>query len=342
MSRPAASTSAGPVPARSAARCPCARSCSEQGSATAPSRHAPSIAKTHSGRAPISVITTSPRPDAGAAPARPRPRRRVPRDLARTCRSARSRRPRSRAAPRRAGRSRARRSTHVAREVEAGRCIARGCYAAADRTRLRGLGRQLRSTREGLEDASESACDCCVGDSRCRCLALPGTASAGRLVATGHDADSHCSGVDGAGQCHFVQAAVSYVRGGAPVPSRPLLRARLLVRAATSRRRSRTPARPAGRTRWSARPRTSPRSTRLPLTTATFSAIVVGSSIDALSLTDTAAINARKADIATFFNQGGGILAFAGDVERRRPGRSLLPVRADRDRRQGRSPLRSG
>ena len=51
----------------------------------------------------------------------------------------------------------------------------------------------------------------------------------------------------------------------------------------------------------------------LRLTTATFSAIVVGSSIDALSLTDTAAINGRKADIATFFNQGGGILAFAGD-----------------------------
>jgi hypothetical protein len=51
----------------------------------------------------------------------------------------------------------------------------------------------------------------------------------------------------------------------------------------------------------------------LRLTTATFSAIVVGSSIDALSLTDTAAINARRADIASFFNQGGGILAFAGD-----------------------------
>jgi hypothetical protein len=50
------------------------------------------------------------------------------------------------------------------------------------------------------------------------------------------------------------------------------------------------------------------------LTTATFSAIVVGSSVDAVSLTDTAAINGRRGDIATFFNQGGGILAFAGDV----------------------------
>ena len=55
------------------------------------------------------------------------------------------------------------------------------------------------------------------------CLVLPGSALGGRLVATGHDADSHCSGVDGAGQCHFVLAAVTYVRGGAPVPSRPML-----------------------------------------------------------------------------------------------------------------------
>ena len=143
-------------------------------------------------------------------------------------------------------------------------------------------------------------------------FALPAQAFAGRLVATGHDADSHCSGYDGAGQCHFVQAAVAYVRGGAPVPSRPLLVldcspagnvSRALVNAAV----------PGGPHQVVCPSASVAAFNGLPLTTASFSAMVVGSSIDALSLTDTAAINARKADIATFFNQGGGILAFAGD-----------------------------
>ena len=39
-------------------------------------------------------------------------------------------------------------------------------------------------------------------------------AMAGRLVATGHDADSHCSGYDNSGQCHFIATAVNYVRAG--------------------------------------------------------------------------------------------------------------------------------
>ncbi len=49
-----------------------ARSCSVHGSATAPMRKQASSAKTHSGRLPISVITTSPRPipRAASAPAR--------------------------------------------------------------------------------------------------------------------------------------------------------------------------------------------------------------------------------------------------------------------------------
>ena len=144
-------------------------------------------------------------------------------------------------------------------------------------------------------------------------LALPSQAFAGRLVATGHDADSHCSGYDGAGQCHFVQAAVAYVRGGAPVPGRPLLVldcstggnvSKALVNAAV----------PGGPHQVVCPSANLAGFNGLRLTTATFSAILVGSSIDALSLTDTAAINGRKADIATFFNQGGGILAFAGDT----------------------------
>ena len=143
-------------------------------------------------------------------------------------------------------------------------------------------------------------------------LALPAQALGGRLVATGHDADSHCSEYDGAGQCHFVQVAVNYVRGGAPVPARPLLvldcSSRSNVSGALANAGVGSPANQvvcptANLAGFNG----------LRLTTATFSAIVVGSSIDALSLTDTAAINSRRADIASFFNQGGGILAFAGD-----------------------------
>ena len=55
-----------------------ARSCSEQGSATAPSRHAPSSENTHSARAPIIVVDdvararrrAAARPPAPAPPAR--------------------------------------------------------------------------------------------------------------------------------------------------------------------------------------------------------------------------------------------------------------------------------
>ena len=51
----------------------------------------------------------------------------------------------------------------------------------------------------------------------------------------------------------------------------------------------------------------------IPLTTQRYSAIIVGSSIDAISTADSAALIARKNDIANFFNQGGGIFALAGD-----------------------------
>jgi hypothetical protein len=143
------------------------------------------------------------------------------------------------------------------------------------------------------------------------CLVLPGSAFGGRIVATGHDADSHCSGVDGPGQCHFVQVAVNYVRGGAPTPSRQMLLldcspggnvAKALVNAGV------------GGTHQTVCPTANVAAfNAIRLTTGSYSAILVGSSSDSLSLADSAAINARKADIAAFFNQGGGILAFAGD-----------------------------
>ena len=143
-------------------------------------------------------------------------------------------------------------------------------------------------------------------------LALPAQSHAGRLVATGHDADSHCSGVDGAGQCHFVAVAVNYVRGGAPVPGRQML----LLDCSPGGNVSKALANAGvgGANQVVCPTANLAAFNGLRLTTGAYSAIVVGSSIDALSLADTAAINARKADIASFFNQGGGVLAFAGDT----------------------------
>jgi hypothetical protein len=143
-------------------------------------------------------------------------------------------------------------------------------------------------------------------------LMLPAAALGGRLVATGHDADSHCSGYDGGGQCHFVLAAVNYVRGGAPTPSRPML----LVDCSSGGNvtRALTNAGAAGGTNEVVCPTANLAAfNAIALTTQRYSAIIVGSSIDALSIADSNALIARKNDIANFFNQGGGIFALAGD-----------------------------
>jgi hypothetical protein len=53
-------------------------------------------------------------------------------------------------------------------------------------------------------------------------MLFPATPSAGRLIATGHDADQHCGRADAVTgaheQCHFFEVAVNYVRAGAPDP----------------------------------------------------------------------------------------------------------------------------
>jgi Putative metal-binding motif len=51
--------------------------------------------------------------------------------------------------------------------------------------------------------------------------AAPAALAGGRLLETGHDADWRCSVVGT--QCHFLRVAVTYVRNGAPDPSRKLL-----------------------------------------------------------------------------------------------------------------------
>jgi hypothetical protein len=145
----------------------------------------------------------------------------------------------------------------------------------------------------------------------------PAPALAGRLVATGHDADSHCSGSDTpSGQCHFVAVAVSYAKAGAPTPGRPLLlldcsggHVATAVNSALGPTASTTMC-----------PHTDARFAGEPLIAARYSAIVVGSSTDQLNIDrivstpDSNAINARRTAIQDFFNSGGGIVAFSGDA----------------------------
>src|SRR5437870_3952958 len=52
-------------------------------------------------------------------------------------------------------------------------------------------------------------------------LVLASSASAGRLMVTGHDADRRCALMDQ--QCGFLKAAIKYVRQTAPSPRKPVL-----------------------------------------------------------------------------------------------------------------------
>lgn len=148
-------------------------------------------------------------------------------------------------------------------------------------------------------------------------LLAPASALGGRLVATGHDADSHCSGQDPtSGQCHFVKVAVDYVRGGAPNPARPML----LIDCSTQGWVSRALVNGGvggGAANQVICPSTNPAGfAGTAITTSQFSALVVGSSGDQINLglgtQDSDALNARKAEIASFFNAGGGIFALSG------------------------------
>ena len=139
-------------------------------------------------------------------------------------------------------------------------------------------------------------------------------AYAGRLLVTGHDADLHCSA--GQPQCHFVKVAVDYVRNGAPNPNKPVL---VLDRGSNKMASALDGAFGPGVV-----PRTvvDPRSgfAGVPLTTSNYSAILVASDTtcggcdlnDPTGTPDSDAINARAADIAAFFNSGGGIYVNSG------------------------------
>lgn len=140
-------------------------------------------------------------------------------------------------------------------------------------------------------------------------------APAGALWATGHDADLHCYAGDPA--CHYLQVAVNFVTRGSTLPILALDHGNEIAAAISDAFGSSAP------TVNTVDPRTSFASLPLVSSSGTplYSAIIVASDTtcggcdnnDDLGVTpDSDAINARAADIKTFFNAGGGILALAG------------------------------
>ena len=164
-----------------------------------------------------------------------------------------------------------------------------------------------------------------VGVAALGLLALPASASAGRVVVTGHDVDHHC-GRDGIAfphqQCHFFQVAVDYVRGTAPDPTKPVLVLdRKSLDVVTSLDRVWGPG---------VIPRVvfDPRSPEFKLariTTDLYSAVIVASSggdaedptpqdlNEVGSAPDSDAINARADDLRAFFDAGGGLYVNSGN-----------------------------
>ena len=149
---------------------------------------------------------------------------------------------------------------------------------------------------------------------------VPAQAQAGRLVATGHDADLHCAPYTAPSpdsQCHYVKVVIAHVRGGAPNPNAPVL---VLDRGALQMQKAIDNAFGAGTVPMKVVDPRSPEFTSLAINVASFSAVAVASDKtcggcdlnEYDSTPDTDAINARKADFEAFFNAGGGIFAAAG------------------------------
>ena len=174
---------------------------------------------------------------------------------------------------------------------------------------------------------------------------LPANASAGRLLATGHDTDSHCSlsRIRPPGQCHFVNIAIKYVRAVSPFAEQ----ARCCC--STARARSSWPRAglQSGRSVGShvtMCPSSGTAFKREPLTTARYSAIVVGSSTDQLNIGSVATTGLPCGQLARVRHHGllqpgwRNPRLLRGRQCRRRshhPGR-LLHVPPDRTRRQKR------
>jgi hypothetical protein len=124
--------------------------------------------------------------------------------------------------------------------------------------------------------------------------------------------------------CAFVATGVNWVRGAAPDPSKPVLildRSVLDFKGAVDKMVAAGAAVP-----YQVVDPRSPAFATLPINTATYSAVLIASSKNEVSdvtqqdlnefgsTPDTDAINARAADIASFFNAGGGIDVMSGGV----------------------------
>jgi hypothetical protein len=170
------------------------------------------------------------------------------------------------------------------------------------------------------------------------------SASAGRMIVTGHDADFHCRG---GAQCHFVKTATDWVRAGAPDPTKPVL---ILDTDDLDFPTALTNV----NTQFGENiPNVvmDPKSLQFaaePLTTASYSAILVasdttcgGCDLNQNNTEDSDAINARTADIQAFFNAGGGVYANAGATVTPPTGRTSITTSCPFRRRAWLSARRS-
>lgn len=141
------------------------------------------------------------------------------------------------------------------------------------------------------------------------------SASAGRMLVTGHDADFHCRG---GAQCHFVKTAADWVRATAPDPTKPVLILDASDNDFTVALANVNSLFGENIPNVVMDPK-SPEFAADPLTTDEYSAILVasdqtcgGCDLNLNNTDDSDAINARTAAIQAFFNAGGGVYANAG------------------------------
>jgi hypothetical protein len=154
-------------------------------------------------------------------------------------------------------------------------------------------------------------------------LVLASPASAGRLVESGHDIDFHCN-IQGE-ECHFVKLAVSYVRAGAPNPTKPVLVFDRDPGDGADVPGAINAAFGVGKVPFVVVDPATITPTVPAITTTQWSAIFVASDITcggcdlnafpsggAAQTPDSTKIASRNRDIAAFFDAGGGIIAGAG------------------------------
>jgi len=152
-------------------------------------------------------------------------------------------------------------------------------------------------------------------------------AQAGNIWMTGHDADLHCHFGD---QCNHFGVAVDFARIGAPDPTKPILVLdRLDLDVVEALGQATAMARNSVEGAGNPFPYVvmDPRGAAFaaePLLVSVYSAIVIASDItcggcdlnEFGSTPDSDAINARAADIASFFNAGGGLAYMSGASNR--------------------------